>query len=90
MDTSSSTVTVRVTPGERERLEAVAAATGRSLSWLAGAALREYLDRESWQVEAIRKGIDDADAGRTVSQKAVRAWVESWDTKRERRRPKCG
>lgn len=89
MGTPSSTVTVRVTLGERERLKAMADATGRSLSWLAGKALREYLERESWQVEAIHKGIEDADAGRTVSHQAVKEWVESWDTKHKKRRPKC-
>ncbi len=43
----------------------------------------------NWQIEAIRAGIADADAGRVVDHHAVAAWLESWGTENELPAPRC-
>ena len=54
------------------------------------AALIAFLELYDWQIEAIRVGIADADAGRVVDHEAVVAWLESWDTENELPAPRCG
>ena len=58
---NSATISIRVPAHMRQRLERLAEATGRSKSYLATEALREYLHREAWQVAAIKKGVAAAD-----------------------------
>ena len=38
---------------------------------------------------AIQQGIADVDAGRVVDHDDVVAWIESWDTENELKRPEC-
>lgn len=90
MATSSTTITLRVSVRDRRRLDAVARATRRSKSFLAAEALREFLDHQEWQISAIEKGVEDADAGRVVDSQKVEKWVESWGTGKEQARPRCG
>jgi len=67
----SATISVRVPTEMRQRLERLAEATGRSKSYLATEALREYLRREAWQVAAIKKGVEAADKGEFASAAEV-------------------
>jgi hypothetical protein len=39
--------------------------------------------RLAWEAEMIAEAEAEVAAGQTISLKAVRAWVESWDTDRE-------
>jgi len=45
-----------------DTLAHLAKATGRSKSFLAIDALRDYLAREAWQIAEIQKAIEEADA----------------------------
>lgn len=51
----------------------LAANTGRTESYLAIEALREYVERETWQVAKIKKGIEQADAGEFATDDEVAA-----------------
>lgn len=55
-------------------------ATGRSQTFLAEEAIKQYCDLQSWQVIAINKGIKAADEGRFVSHEKIK---EKWKLKRE-------
>ena len=46
---SSTTVSVRIDPVIKKRLEKLAKSTGRSRSFLAAEAINEYLDLNEWQ-----------------------------------------
>src|SRR5947199_338170 len=72
----------------KKRLEKLAKSTGRSRSFLAAEALREYLDVNEWQVAGIRRAIGSLDRGGGVSHEQVESWVNSWGGKRERSAPK--
>ena len=85
---ASTTFTLRVETEVKKRLEKLAKSTGRSRSFLAAEALREYLDVNEWQVAGVRKAIGSLDRGGGVSHEQVESWVNSWGGKRERSVPK--
>jgi len=66
MSTQSETVTVRLNPETKSRLEALAEHTRRTKSFLAGEAIADYVERELAIVEGIKRGLADIEAGRTV------------------------
>ena len=68
MSTQSETVTVRLSPETKARLERLAGQTRRTKSFLAGEAIADYVERELKIVEAIQRGLEDVNAGRTVPQ----------------------
>jgi RHH-type transcriptional regulator, rel operon repressor / antitoxin RelB len=70
--TAMATLTLRISDQANAALDALAAATERSKSFLALRAIDEYIKLNAWQVDAIQAGIDDADAGRLVSHEAVK------------------
>ena len=84
----AATLTVQLSKVDRERLEALAEATGRSESLLAAEAVSEYLALREWQVSAIEAGIASLDREGGVGHAAVRRWIESWDTDKELDPPK--
>jgi RHH-type rel operon transcriptional repressor/antitoxin RelB len=80
---ASTTVTVRVESEIKKRLEKLAKSTGRTRSFLAAEALKDYLDLNEWQVAGIKKAMASLDQGEGIPHVEVRKWVESWDGKRE-------
>jgi predicted transcriptional regulator len=63
---ASTTMTIRVRPDVKEKLDRIAADTRRSKSFLAGEAVAAYVDRELEIVEGIKRGMADAEASRVV------------------------
>jgi RHH-type rel operon transcriptional repressor/antitoxin RelB len=84
----STTFTVRVGSADKRRLERLAKSTGRSRSFLAAEAIKEYLEVNEWQVAGIRSAIASLDRGQGVGHAQVKQWVASWGSRRERPRPK--
>ncbi len=82
-------LTIEVPVAVKERLEEMARASSRSKRSLIQGALIAFLDLYDWQVEAIRQGVADADAGRVINHEAVAAWLESWGTENELPAPRC-
>ena len=62
----STTMTIRVRPDVKEKLDRIAADTHRSKSFLAGEAVAAYVERELEIIEGIKRGIADAEAGRVI------------------------
>jgi RHH-type transcriptional regulator, rel operon repressor / antitoxin RelB len=85
---AAATLTVQLNEVDKERLEALAEATGRSESLLAAEAVSEYLALQEWQVSAIETGIASLDREGGIAHAAVRNWIESWDTDEELDPPK--
>lgn len=61
------------------QLDALAAATGRTKSFLAGQAIRDYIDREAWQIAEIQQAISEADAGDFATNDEVNAIGAKWN-----------
>ena len=83
-DMSSTTVSVRIDPAIKKRLEKLAKSTGRSRSFLAAEAINEYVDLNEWQVAGIAKAVASLDRGEGVPHERVKEWVSSWGSKKER------
>lgn len=62
----STTLTLRLTPELKDRLDKLAQRTRRSKSFLAGEAIADYVARELAIVAGIESGIEDVKAGRVV------------------------
>lgn len=70
----STTMTIRVSPELKKKLDRIASATSRSRSFLAGEAVAAYVDRELEIIDGIKRGMADAEAGRLVRMK--RPWLK--------------
>lgn len=67
---------VRMTSELKARLEAVAEGMERPRSWVVNHAIQQYVDEQSWQIEAIKKGVDSADRGETLTHDDV---IAKWE-----------
>lgn len=76
MDTT--TLTLRVPTTVKEQLDKLADATHRSKSYLAGEAIRQYLELEVWQIGEIQQALKEADANDFVSDDEVNAVVRKY------------
>jgi len=75
-----SMMSLRLPDELAQTLASLAKATGRSKSFLAIDALREYLDREAWQIAEIQKAVAEADAGDFATDEEVDAVMRKWST----------
>lgn len=73
--TASTTMTIRVRPDVKEKLDRIATDTQRSKSFLAGEAVAAYVERELEIIEGIKRGMADAAAGRVVSHDEAMAEI---------------
>ena len=78
-----ATITLRISDDTNAALDALAAATERSKSYLALRAIDQYIELNTWQLDAIRSGIADADAGRLIEHAEVK---QRWQAKLADRR----
>jgi RHH-type rel operon transcriptional repressor/antitoxin RelB len=60
---SRETISFRLESEKREALDAVASALDRDRSYIINEAIEAYLDVKRWQMEHIREGLRQADAG---------------------------
>lgn len=74
----SSILSIRVPEEVQHDLGSLAEMTGRSRSWLAMEAIKEYLEREQWQVSQIHEGLAEANAGDFATTEEVTAVFDKW------------
>ena len=70
-------ISIRIEAAAVDKLDTLARAQDRSRNWIVKEALQQYFDHQDWMVEAIKDGIRDADAGRTVPHDQVVAEVDA-------------
>jgi len=75
---ASTVMTLRLEPGLRKQLDDLAKAQRRSRSFIAAEAIREYVSANEGQIEAIRKGLKEADRGEFATGKQVRRTMSKW------------
>lgn len=75
----TETVTVRLESELKQRLESLSEATQRSKSFLAAAAIRDFVDLNEWQVQEIGKAVGEADRGEFASDERVREVFGNWE-----------
>lgn len=74
----STTMTIRLEPEIKDRLDHLAAATHRSKSFLAAEAIRQFVELNEWQVAETLAAIAEADAGDFATDEQVDAVVAKW------------
>ena len=74
----STTLSVRVEPEVKARLDALADATQRSRSFLAAEAIREYVEINEWQLQEIQNAVAEADVGDFVSEDELASLARKW------------
>jgi RHH-type transcriptional regulator, rel operon repressor / antitoxin RelB len=82
----NTVVTLRLDPDLRERLDQLAKTQRRSRSFVAAEAIREYVAVNEWQIEEIRKALQEADRGEFASDEQVRRVMSKWTTRKRTRR----
>ena len=65
------TITIRIQPQVRKALEGIAAALDRDRSYVVNQALEAYIDLHQWQVDHIRQGLREANAGKFATEAEV-------------------
>lgn len=74
----SAILTLRVPVEVKQQLDKLAEVTHRSKSWLAGEAIKQYLDLEAWQIGEIGQALIEANAGDFASDAEVAAVVKKY------------
>ena len=71
-------VTARITAEDKDRLEALATATGRTKGFLISRAIRDYLDNHVWQIEETQKAVKEAEAGDFATDEETEGFFAKW------------
>lgn len=68
-------MTVRIESRMRKELDGIAAALERDRSYVVNEALKAYVDVHQWQIDHIRQGLREANAGNFASEVEVKRVV---------------
>jgi predicted transcriptional regulator len=82
----STLVSVRTEEGTIEKLDRIAGILERNRNWVINQAIDNYLEMHAWQLEHIKQGIADSDAGRTFTTNQVRARLAKRHISRTRKK----
>ena len=84
----TETLSIRLDAGTKRRLDVLAKRSQRSKSFLAAEAIAAYVETEEWQMREIQTGLDELEAGRSVSHEQVSKWLRSWGKPGETKAPR--
>jgi len=74
----STTMTIRLEPELKSRLDKLSASTHRSRSFLAAEAVREFVEINEWQIQEIEDAIKEADASDFSTDQELQAVLNKW------------
>lgn len=70
--------TVRVSSELQDRLDAIADAMDRPRSWVVNRALEAFVESQARQIEEIKRGLAEADAGDFAGEAETEAAFVKW------------
>jgi len=73
----TASLTIRVKPDTRSRLDSLARATRRSKSFVIEEALEQYLEVNEWQIQGIVAAVAEADSSEADSSEADSSEADS-------------
>ncbi len=92
MQTQARPMAIKLPETDRERLKRLGEAKKRTAHWLAKEAISQYLEREEaaelFKQETVGRWEEFSQTGRSISDKAVKEWLDSWGTDKELKAPK--
>ena len=80
---STSPYTLRLDDALREALEQEAALEERPAAQLASRAIRQMVETKAAKRATIQAAVEEADKGAFISEQAMDAWIDSWDSEHE-------
>ena len=85
----SRTITLRLDAATLRRLDQLAEVTERSKAWLAAQAVKDYLELNEWQTQAISAAVKRVDSrgAKFIDHEKVDEWLDRWGTPQERKLP---
>ncbi len=72
------TISFRLDTDKVEALDEVAKALDRDRTYVLNEAVRNYLEMQQWQIEQIKEGIRQADAGQVTDHAEVMRVAKTW------------
>jgi predicted transcriptional regulator len=84
----SETLSIRIDPETKKRLDALSKRSKRSKSFLAAEAIAAYVDSEEWQLGEVQAGMAELDREQEVSHEKVAKWLRSWGKPSETKAPR--
>jgi predicted transcriptional regulator len=88
-NTRTATVSIRLKPEVKQQLAELAKSRGRSANYLVADAIETYLQQQERQLESIRRGFAEIEAGHYIPHEAMKAWLLSLGSDHELPPPKC-
>jgi RHH-type rel operon transcriptional repressor/antitoxin RelB len=73
---NSTTLSIRLEADVKKQMVQLAQSTGRSANFLLNEAVREYLERERWQIADIEQGLRELEAGDIATPEEAEAVFE--------------
>jgi len=73
-----TTVTFRIDGDMKDALDAIAEGMDRDRSYVLNEAVAAYLDTHRWQIDHIKEGLRQADAGEFATDAEVAAAFRRW------------
>jgi predicted transcriptional regulator len=70
------TFSVRTEEETRNQVDQIAGSLDRNRNWVINEAIQNYLELHQWQLQKIKRGLEDVKAGRTTSHEEVFARIE--------------
>jgi len=84
----NETLSIRIDPKTKKRLDALSKRSKRSKSFLAAEAIAAYVDSEEWQLGEVQAGIAELDLEEEVSHEKVLKWLKTWGKPDETKAPR--
>ena len=84
----TQTLSIRIDPETKKRLDALSRRSKRSKSFLAAEAITAYVESEEWQIGELHIGIAELDSGQEVSHEKVSKWLNTWGRPGETKAPR--
>jgi len=72
------TISFRLASEKVSALDALGDSLDRDRTYLLNEAVQAYLDTQRWQLEEIRAGIAEADAGKLIDHSKVKDMASRW------------
>ena len=85
---AQTSILVQLDDDVQRRLAALAEDWQQPASVVAAEVISMYFAPDSWEHQHIRNGLAELEAGLSVSNERVMAWLDSWGTENELPAPK--
>ncbi len=72
------TISFRIEPDKLDALDSLADMLDRDRTYLLNEAVTAFLEVQQWQIEQIKKGLEQADAGELTPHKKVKEMAARW------------